>query len=121
MSTLRWCGQNGLPLYAKAAILSLTLMGLNPHLSRTFCKVLSAWLRRETEAVLSDRLEMKGQRQALLFPDWEFCRKAVRNSSPSVFLGSTVASQVNPEENAVVHLVLPITNPTLGLPENLLE
>lgn len=60
-----------------------TLMGLNPHLSRTFCKVSSAWLRRETEAVLSDRLEMKGQRQALLFPDWEFCRKAVRNSSPT--------------------------------------
>lgn len=55
---------------------------LTPQAS-PFCEVSLAWLRRETEAVLSDRLEMKGQRQALLFPDWEFCRKAVRNSSPT--------------------------------------
>jgi hypothetical protein len=42
------------------------------------------------------------KRQRLLFSGWEFCRKAMRNSSPTVFLGSSVASRVNPEENAVV-------------------
>ena len=68
----------------------------SPHLPVTFCEVPSAWLRTVTEVVLSDRLEMKTQGEAVLYPGWEFCRKAVRNSSPPVFLGSTVASWVNP-------------------------
>lgn len=87
----------------------------DPHLSRTFCKVLSSWLRTEAEAMLSDKLEVKRQSQALLFQDWEFFRKAMRNSSPPVFPGPTVASWVDREENAVVGPVtqfLPITNPT---------
>lgn len=75
--------------------------------------------------MLSDNLETKRQRQALLFQDLEFCRKAVRNPSPSVFPGSTVASWVNREENAVVGLQLPssslLQTQPLGLPENLLR
>lgn len=61
--------------------------------------------------MLSDKLEVKRQRQALLFQDWEFCRKAVRKSSPPVFLGSTVASWVDREENAVVGPVPPHYKP----------
>lgn len=59
-----------------------------------------AWLRMETGAVLPDRLERK--RQRLRFSGCGFCRKPVRESSLAAFLGSTVAFQVNPEENAVV-------------------